>query len=174
MRRRFSLFRRLRDDRRGVAAVEFALWSVLLFMMLVPALDIGLFLIGRSNLGGAVEAAAIKSFSTRDTVDFASIPGYVRASSGIANPNNITVTVGCNGGTGNCINTNASTSTTRTCSCLNANGTLSTVSCSGSCTVGNPGYFMTITASYPYQTVVLPSRRLGLDRVSQSVTVRLQ
>lgn len=165
--------RSLIGDRRGVAAVEFALWLVLFFIVMLGAFDIGQYVIERSRLAQAMSGASLAAFKSRDAVNFAGLPAYLRAGSGLPNPASLTVTVKCNGSTG-CTNTN------RTCACLSKTGTLVAAStCGTSCGTGatassTSGYYLQITASHPYQTAVLPQGVLTGTVVEQKTTVRLQ
>lgn len=171
---RNSCLRRLAGERRGVAAAEFALWMVLFFITMLAALDIGSFSIRRAQLAQAMSGASIAAFKSRDAVNFTALPDYLRTASGVTTAGVLTVTVGCNGGVGNCVNTS------RTCSCLTAAATLVPAgSCGAPCGSGasansQSGYYMKMTATYPFRPAVLPRRLLGNGVVSQSTTVRLQ
>ena len=171
---RRRILRRLSHDRRGVAAVEFALWMVLFFITMLAALDIGSFSIERARLAQAMSSASIAAFKSRDAVNFTALPGYLRAAANVTTPGALTVTVGCNGGQNNCVNT------ARTCSCLTASATLVPAgSCGAPCGSGasansQSGYYLKMTASYPFRPALLPRGLLGNGVVSQGTTVRLQ
>lgn len=171
---RFAPLRRLSGERRGIAAPEFALWMVLFFITMLAALDIGSFSIERARLAQAMSSASIAAFKSRDTVNFTALPGYLRTASGVTTPGALTVTIGCNGGLDNCVNTS------RTCSCLTSSATLVPAgSCgapcgSGASTNSQSGYYMKMSASYPFRPALLPRGLLGNGVVSQSTTVRLQ
>jgi hypothetical protein len=166
--------RRLSGDRRGVAAAEFAIWMVLFFVIMLAALDIGIFSIQRARLAQAMSGASIAAFESRDAVNYSALPGYLRAASNITTPGALTVRIGCNGGQDNCVNTS------RTCACLTSSATLVPAgSCGAPCGGGasansQSGYYLKMTASYPFRPALLPRGLLGNGVVSQSTTVRLQ
>ena len=108
--------RTLRRSERGVATVEFALWLTLFFTISLVAIDIAQFTIQRGRLAEAVSGASLSAFKTRDAVQFQSIPAYVQAMAAAPGQSPLTVTVGCNGGTGNCTNSS------RVCACLSQAG----------------------------------------------------
>lgn len=169
-----AFLRRLSHDRRGVAAVEFALWMVLVFITMLAALDIGSFSIERARLAQAMSGASIAAFKSRDAVNFTALPTYLRAAANMTAPGALTVTIGCNGGQDNCVNTS------RTCSCLTSSATLVPAgSCGAPCGSGSSansqsGYYLKMTASYPFRPALLPRGLLGNGVVRQSTTVRLQ
>ena len=169
-----TTFSRLIHERRGVAATEFALWVTLFFFAMLAALDIGQFTIERGRLAQAMSGASIGAFRTRDNVNFAALPQYLRAASGVPAATPMTITVGCNGGRNNCTNAQ------RTCSCLAQDGTMTpSGSCGQACGGGassnsRSGYYLQIAASYPFTSAVLPRGALGGGMVKQSATVRLQ
>jgi Flp pilus assembly protein TadG len=164
----------LAADRSGVATVEFALWSTLFFMVMLAALDISQFTIARGRVAQAMSGASLAVFKSRTNVDFAALPAYLRAASGLADPAQMTVTMGCNGGTDNCTNAQ------RSCACLSRTGTLvPTASCGQSCggdasANSQSGYYLQATASYPYRPVFLPRGLMANSVVRQTMTVRLQ
>lgn len=169
-----SLLTRLARERRGVAATEFALWVTLFFFVMLAALDIGQFSIERGRMAQAMSGASIAAFRTRAAVDYSALPGYLRAASGVATPAQMSVIVGCNGGQNNCTNVQ------RTCACLSQTGTLVAAgSCGQTCGSGasagsRSGYYLQITASYPFRSSVLPRGMLNNGTVTQRTTVRLQ
>ena len=161
---------RIRRDNRGAAAVEFALWSALFFVVALAGLDLADVYFKQSQIGSAVSAASIQAFAQRDSVDFAAIPDYVRS---VAELSDLTVTVACNGIVASCTNT------ARTCACLNQSGAFTAVACAQACTGSgmtsgvNAGYYLTITASRAVTPLLLSSSLTG-RQISQTVTVRLQ
>jgi Flp pilus assembly protein TadG len=164
------IWRRLRRDQRGVAAIEFALLSSLFLVITLMSLDAGMFLMRRSQLSNALDSAALAAFSQRTAVNFVGLPTFVTQASRIPEA---TVTVGCNGGTGNCTNSN------RTCACLTKTATFVGATCGSTCT-GNvtansvAGYYMTVSASAPYSPVVMPNGAFANLSTNQRITVRLQ
>lgn len=165
-----KLLRRLRSDRRGVAATEFALLSSMFLIVTLMSFDAALFLMKRSQLSNALDSAALAAFAQRDAVNFAGLPTFVTQASRIASAN---VTVGCNGGSGNCVNTG------RTCACLTKTGSFVGATCGATCTgsvTANSvaGYYMTVNATANYSPIVLPDRAFNNMSTTQKITVRLQ
>ncbi|MFC3099174.1 TadE/TadG family type IV pilus assembly protein [Alteraurantiacibacter palmitatis] len=160
----------LRKDQRGVAAVEFALWTTLFFFAVMVALDFGSYYMHRGKLSTAVGAAAVSAYNQPNNVAFNSMQGYVRSLSGFADA---TVTNSCNGVAGSCTNLN------RTCACLKNDGTFVAAACNTSCsgsgvTAGSrAGYYYTITASAPFSPMIIPDSVLDGSTMSQRATVRL-
>ena len=160
--------RKLAADREGVAVAEFALWTTLLFMVVLVGLDFGGYFIQRGQLNEAISAAAMESFKQRDNVNYDSLQGYVR---NLADSQSVSVSTSCNGGT--CTNLN------RACACLQSDGSFAADDCGNTCPAGatagsTAGYYLTIDASDPFRTVLLPKGLFAGDTVSESVTVRLE
>jgi len=165
-----STTRRILHERRGVAAVEFALWSTLIFLSLVPALDFGVYLLTGSRLGAIVQQSSIMAFNMRDrdVIDPAPLTNYVTAS---MPGNGIQAQVICNGGASSCTARKAE----RQCACVTGLSTYSTSNCAGSCADGStPGFYLTVRASRSYSPAVVPTRLLEGETISRAVTVRLQ
>ena len=72
----------LRRDQRGVAAVEFALWTTVFFFAVMVALDFGSYYMHRGKLSTAVGAAAVSAYNQPNNVAFNSMQGYVQSLSG--------------------------------------------------------------------------------------------
>lgn len=168
---RNSPFASLRRDETGVASVEFGLWSIGFFMILMVAIDFGLFFIERGKVNEAVAAAAVASFEEADNVNFTILPTYVRS---IADNQSIAVTASCNGVAGSCTNLN------RACACLKTDGSYVAQTCGDVCTGtdmtagSTAGYYLTITANQGFEPVVLPNGLLSDSGMTQFATVRLQ
>ncbi len=167
-----GLLRALRQDSRGVAVTEFAIWATLFFFGVMAALDFGDFYIKRGQLNDALAVSTVGAFQNRDNVAFADIQAEVR---NMAQSQSLTVTVTCNGGPAACTNSS------RTCACLLTNGNYAAAaSCGATCTGGGvtanstAGYYLTVTATRPYSPMILPSGVLGGGSIRQSATVRLQ
>jgi len=166
--------RTLRQEQRGAATVEFALWSVLFFMVAVVALDFGVFTIQRGHLSEALSGVTIAAFNKSNDVDYSAIPTYVQAVSAVPNPASMSISVGCNGGTNNCTNEN------RTCACLSQSGTfVPATSCGAACGTGSTpdsisGYYLTVGATYPFKPMFVTRSILGNKPIVQTATVRLQ
>ena len=160
-----------RHDQRGVAAVEFALWTTSFFFVVMIAIDFGAYYMQRTKLNTAVGAAAVAAFNDADNVNFTDMPGYVRSLSG---DQAATVGLSCNGAAASCTNLN------RTCSCLKNDGTYVSAACGSSCTGSGmtagstAGYYLTINASRPFEAMIIPQSVLDGATVAQRATVRLQ
>lgn len=162
---------RLRDDRRGMATVEFALLSVLFFFVMTAGLDIGMWNQQRLRLDSAVEQGAMIAFNSRANVDQAAIRTYVAAAAKL--PAAPTVTVGCNGGSSNCVNAS------RPCACLSGSTpapAYTATACNATCADGSlAGYYMNIRAVATSSTMLVPEAMLGGNMVqTRSAVVRLQ
>lgn len=157
-------------DRRGVAAVEFALWSTLIFLSLVPALDFGAYLLTGSRLGATVQQASVLAFNMRDqdVIDTAPLSAYVAAS---MPGSTVQAQIVCNGGASSC----GARKAERQCACVTGVSTYATTSCAGTCSNGSkPGFYLTVGANRSYSPAVVPNRLLEGGAISRSVTVRLQ
>ena len=167
-----AVLRALRRDRRGAAAVEFAILSACFFFAFMAVLDFGSFFVSEHRLGQAVVSAGNSAFSHRDSVDFSSIPGYVQNAAGNAAA---TVNITCNGSA-----SQACTNTGRSCACVSNTGTYTAAICAASCPTSGysanqkAGYYLTITASAPYSAVIIPNSILKNGTIRRSVTMRLQ
>jgi Flp pilus assembly protein TadG len=160
----------LRDDREGAVAIEFALWLTLFFLVALSAFDLADLYFKRSQMGAAVSAASLQAFDQRDNVKFHELSSYVKA---LANKNDLSVTISCNGVEDSCTNMG------RTCACLTTAGAFAARTCGTPCsgsnqTAGvNAGYYLTITASQPFAPAILPQQMVG-SQLSTTATVRLQ
>ena len=168
------LLARLKRDACGAVAIEFALWAVLIFVILLSALDIGYYTIQRGRLAQAVSGASIGAFKQRSSVDYNALSTYIAAAAAPPAGRTVQVTIGCNGGTNNCNHI------LRVCACLSQSGAyIPTVVCGVSCGGGSTpnsqsGYYLNIRASYAYRPIFVPGSVLGNATLSQASTVRLQ
>lgn len=164
-----AFMHRLARDERGAVAVEFALWTILFFIVVMAALDFGMYYIQRGQVSEAVSAASVASFNNREDVKFDELPDYVRA---LAESPNLTVAITCNDGT--CKKNG------RTCACLKSDGTYASKTCGAACTGSGvtanstAGYYMTVNASRPYVPMILPNGVLTDAVIEQKATVRLE
>lgn len=163
--------RALLSDRRGVASVEFALWTTLFFLVVLVALDFGIYHIDASRADEGVSAAALRAFGSAGSVDFTGLASDVRA---LAGDPGLSVSTLCNGVSGACTNLD------RACACLTARGRYVAQACSTPCgarrtTSGSTaGYYLTIRATRGYQAMLVPGDLLDGAEISRSATVRLQ
>jgi Flp pilus assembly protein TadG len=160
--------RLLQRDDRGTATIEFALLSVLFFVALSAALDIGIWYQQRLRIDAAVDQGAMIAFGSRTNVDQAAIGTFVAAAAKLSTAP--AVVVGCNGGTSNCVNSS------RSCACLSGSTpTFTAAACNASCADGSlAGYYMTIEATATSQTVVVPTAALGSMTQKRRAVIRLE
>ena len=162
----------LARDRRGMSAVEFGLAAPVFLAMLTPVIDLGLAFSQQIRINQAVEAGAEYASSnpyngsTATTCDSTN-PWTACVRSVMTNATSLSVSpvVGA-----------------ETCGCPNATSTAivtgsygSPPTCSGSCPDNSkPGYYVTLSASLTY-TSVMPFSILGSSTaLSSQATVRVQ
>lgn len=152
-------------DEGGVVAVEFALWSTLLFLVISVGLDFALYYIQRSKVDEALSATAISAFNARLEVPFTALPTYMRT---LSDNGSLEIGLSCNG------QANACTNASRECACLQADGTYHAQACASACTgmTTTAGYYLTIRSRSGFTPFIVP-RSLTSDIVRQT-TVRLQ
>ncbi len=161
--------RRIARNQSGVATIEFALWSSLIFSMLIVSADFGFYAFYKERLKRSVSEASIAAFDSRDNVDPNRIAQYLAASVRIpgAAP---TVKVTCNGG-------NACVNAARTCGCISpSDGSFSAQpTCGSICPSGGlSGYYMNISAQVTFRNVVVANPWLEGEPISANLSVRLQ
>jgi Flp pilus assembly protein TadG len=165
-----AMIKRLARDISGGMAVEFALLTTSLFFAFLAVFDFAGLLIGAHRLSQAVSASADDAFVNRASVSFTAIPTYVINASGLSSAS---VTALCNGSA-------TCTNTSRACACLTTTGTYAAATCGSVCSGSSysanqtAGYYLTVTASYPYSGVIVPAGMLQSATVSRAVTIRLQ
>jgi Flp pilus assembly protein TadG len=153
----------LARDRRGMSAVEFGLAAPVFLAMLTPVIDIGLAFSQQIRVNQAVESGAQYASSN----PYAGSTWASAVSSAITNATSLSVnpSVGA-----------------ETCGCPNSTSTAivtgsygSPPTCTGSCPDGsNPGYYVTLSASLTY-TSVMPYSILGSSTtLSSQAVVRVQ
>jgi Flp pilus assembly protein TadG len=158
---------RFRSDRRGLAALEFALTAPLLFMILGGVIDFGLIMVGRSRLANGLAQGLQYALSTGAGVKAADISAAVRGGSSRAGLTEV-VAVSVTGPACYCVTGSPATLGTR--SALSASNT-----CTSTCPVpaNGPGVFVTITATYTYQPLLPLFSNLTSPTVTQTTTARL-
>jgi len=164
--------RTLRRDDRGTAAIEFALWSSILFVVMMVALDFAMFRVYQLRLGAAVEQGAMLSFNNREKLDdLSAISTYVRSAAALPGPA-VSVQVSCNSTTAGCVSKAAG----RSCTCIGgATPTFTAATCGASCAGGSTaGYYMILKATYTYSPVVIPNRWLNNRTMTERAVLRLQ
>jgi Flp pilus assembly protein TadG len=161
-------------DRRGIAAVEFALVAPALLLMLGGVADFGLMLLGKGQLANGVAQgvqyalmqgpSVVGAGSATTTVQ--SVVKSAAARSGVTG----TVTVNVTGPACYCVSGQPAALQTPSWALSG------TSTCTGTCTAPatGPGAFLTITASYAYQPLMPLYSELANTTVSETVTVRLQ
>jgi Flp pilus assembly protein TadG len=148
----------LARDRRGVAAVEFALVCTLLFILLAGITDYGLALLDKSRLANAV-AQGVQYAFLNPASSSSRVQTVVQSSSSLSG---VVATVA--GPVCRCITgtTTPTLATPATCNTACADGT-------------QPGTYFTISANYSYNAI-LPgfSQMTGRTAISESASVRVQ
>lgn len=127
------MFRRLAGlggDRRGAAAVEFALATPVLLACVLALADLGLAANERMRLISAVRAGA--QYAMRNPSDAAGTTQAVLAAAAGLDPGLVSVTL------------------TQSCGCSDG----SQVACAGTCLVGSVRSYVTVTASETYSFLV--------------------
>src|SRR3546814_3666456 len=92
----------------------FAVFSSMFFMVMMVALDFGMYLTYQLRLNAAVEQGSMLAFNNRNAIDAQQIDNYVAAASRLPG-GTVTVDVECNG-------SSSCTNTSRQCACLSADG----------------------------------------------------
>jgi len=167
MTRRLSL---LGSDRRGVAAVEFAVIAPMLLLLLGGVVDFGLIMSDRSKLANAVAQAVQTALLTGPSVTQAILQSVVQTAatnSGLTPTVTVTVT-----GSPACYCISGSPAAlSSTFTALSAQNT-----CTGTCPTGStgPAAYVVVAASYVYSPLMPLYSQLSSPVISQTVTVRLQ
>jgi Flp pilus assembly protein TadG len=163
----------LRRDRSGAAAVEFALWSVLVFAVLMVSIDFGFFLSHHNRVASAAAQTAIVAYNRREAgpVNVSALASFLNASAGL--PGQVQTSVTCNGADAACLVPPAE----RRCVCVS--GMAPTYAASGACGAPCPsgatsGYYVTIRSEYAFRPIVSPHAFLEDKVIRHGVTVRLQ
>jgi hypothetical protein len=160
--------RSIRDDRRGVATVEFALWSCFILGLLLVSADFAMFTLYKARLARAVSAASLAAFSSKDNIDTDLVARYVTATAAIPGITP-TVEVTCNDHE-TCVNDN------RSCGCISlADGSFSPAGeCGAPCPSGGvASYYLTISANVTYHHVIMPNPWLEGAKMNTTAVLRL-
>lgn len=173
MRRRFLPIRTLRCDQSGSAAVEFALWAVLVFFAFLPILDFADYLVEQQQLSSAVADAALVAYNQRNatTLDTSQLTTFVTGASGLGS-GNVSTSLICNGGSQDC----GTSANARTCSCVSGSPATytATAMCGSTCASGTPsGFYLTVQATHTHSSMVL-NPLLNGKVITMSTSVRLQ
>jgi Flp pilus assembly protein TadG len=145
-------------DRGGVAAVEFAVTFSLLLVLLGGITDFGLVLRARSRVANAVAQGVQYAYLHPVDVTASQIQDVIQKSSTVAN---VVAVV-----------------SDPACYCITGTTTmaLTATACGSTCADGSkPGTYVTITATYPYQSI-LPNftHMLASASLSETATVRFK
>lgn len=140
-------------DRRGTAAIEFALISPVFIILLVGVVELGFAGLDAMRVQDAAEAGAL----------YAQVNGWDAA--GIAAA--VTSATGASGLT-------ATPAPVNFCGCPGTDG-IAAVDCMGACTDGSaPGKYVTVSASMPRLTIVPETISTLPDTLTAHSTVRIQ
>ncbi len=156
-------------DRRGLAAIEFALVAPVLLLLLGGITDFGLVRWGKSELANGIAQGVDYALLQGPSVTAASVKAMVQAGSsrsGLSPSVTITIT----GPACYCLSRFPASLVTPS-TALSASYT-----CTGTCPspAAAPGAFLTITASYVYQPLMPFYSQLSNTTVSETATARLQ
>jgi Flp pilus assembly protein TadG len=156
-------------DRRGVAAIEFALVAPVLLFFLGGITDFGLLTVGQSQLANGVAQAAQYALLQGPSVSAANVQTMVQSGSSRAGLS-ATVTAVISGPACYCVTGEPAALVTP------STALTGTFTCTGTCPTSEaaPGAFLTITASFIYQPLMPFYSKLASTTVPESATVRLQ
>ncbi len=156
-------------DKRGVAAVEFAIVAPVLLMFLGGIADFGLLTVGKSRLANGVAQGVQYALLQGPSVTAANVQAMVQNGSARAGLSP-TVTVVVSGPACYCVTGQPAALVTP------STALTATYACAGTCPAPQaaPGAFLTITASYVYPALMPFYSKLANPTVSEAVTVRLQ
>jgi len=164
-----TIGRTLPEDRRGVAAIEFAIVAPVLLMMLAGTADFGLIRAGKSQMTNGLAQGIEYALLQGPSVTAANVISMVQAGAtraGLAN----TVTVVVTGPACYCV-TGFPAALVTPSTVLSGSFT-----CTSTCTAPAvaPAPFIIVTASYVYQPLLPFYSKLATPTVSETVRVRLQ
>jgi Flp pilus assembly protein TadG len=171
-RRRRGWIGALVRDRRGMSAVEFGLAAPIFLAALSPVIDIGLAFSHQIRVNQAVEAgaqyAAMNPYNTSSTWSSNVSSAITNATTMSVNPSVGAQTCGCPNDSNTAIVLAPTPNTVSNCGTANgATGSLCT-------DLSQPGYYITISATSTY-TSVMPYSILGSSRtLSSQAVVRIQ
>jgi hypothetical protein len=164
-------------DRRGIAALEFALIVPVLLLMLGGVADFGLLMVGKGQLANGlaqgVQYALLTGSSVvgtgSGTATVQSVESVVKSAAALSGVKPA-VTVTVTGPACYCVSSNYPATLTSAPYPLSANA------CAGTCPslAAAPGAFVIINASYAYQPLMPLYSKLANTTVSETVTVRVQ
>jgi len=168
------LARKIALDTGGAVAVEFAIWSAMIFMIVLVSLDFGVYLLHAGRIASASEQAAIVAYNRRDAgpVD-ANLLGKFLNDSARVPGGAVRTNVTCNGSSGAC----QAEPALRQCVCVSGSAPSYTASesCGDVCSSGaTSGYYVTLESEYDFKPFVGANPMLKGKVIGQSVTVRLQ
>jgi Flp pilus assembly protein TadG len=156
-------------DRRGLAAIEFALVAPVLLALLGGTIDFGLVMSGKSQLANGIAQGVDYALLQGSSVTAASVKAMVQngsSRSGLTPSVTVTIT----GPACYCVSGQPA-------SLVTPSAALSpSYTCTGTCPspAAAPGAFLTITASYVYQPLMPFYSQISNTTVSEKATVRLQ
>lgn len=168
MKRLRAIFR----ERGGTATIEFALVSLFLFGTISVGLDFSSYVQQKLKLGNAVEQGAMLAFNTRNSIDTNAVATYVQTAAGLSAAPSVT----CNDNQ-TCKIASARGSTDYRC--LTSTGTIASTGYALAAACPSPpggiaGYYLVITASKTFNSVIVPDSYLGGKTITQTAVVRLQ
>lgn len=164
-------------DSEGAVTIEFALISALILVVLAVGLDFGSYVYNCAILTSTVEQAAMIGQKQGQTsaINTSALTSYITATANLQTTGTqaATVIITCNGTTMAC----AANPGQRIYACLGSNPVTYTAAAGqgSSCLGGsNAGYYVTVTATYPYASTIVSNTWLNGANIAQSTTVRVQ
>lgn len=150
------LARLWRHTKRGSAALEFAIACPVMLGFFGGVVDYGLAIWDKSMLANAVAQGAYYAYVTGTTVTGTSVQSLVQQGSGLSN---VTAHV-----------------TGPACYCITGSPlALAAATCNSTCAdTTTAGYYVAITASYTYQSILPLYSKLNNPTLTEQATVRLK
>jgi Flp pilus assembly protein TadG len=159
----------LADDRRGLAAIEFAIVAPMLLLLLGGITDFGLLMAGKSKLANGVAQGADYAMLQGPSVTNANVKAMVQAGA-LRSGLTPTVTVVVTGPACYCV-------AGFPAALVTPSAALSpSFTCTGTCPgqEAAPGAFVVITATYLYPALMPFYSQIANKTVTEAVTVRLK
>jgi Flp pilus assembly protein TadG len=161
-------------DRRGIAAVEFALVFPVMMLFLGGVVDFGLAYYGQSCLANAVAAGAEYAVVTGTGVSNTSIQSMVQAVGGLTGAGGASQVVATVTGPA-CYCVAGTTMTSASSSPCNAPPSTTSPVAGSSCTgSGTYGTYVIINATYTFHGILSNYSKLATAQIKDSATVQLQ
>ena len=149
-------WRKIRRRRRGTAAIEFAIACPVMLVFFGGVVDYGLATLDRSMLANAVAQGAYYAFMVGTGVSNTNIQNLIQNSAGLTNVH--------------------ATASAPSCYCITGSPlALAAATCGSTCAdTTTAGYYVTISATYTYTSILPVYSHLNNPMLSESAIVRLK